>query len=459
MKYSDLSAFFTPRAIAVIGASRSPNKIGRVVFDNLVNASQNLPREHRFKVYAVNPNATKIGSHQCFPRISAIKDKIDLVILAIPAQLVPSVVAECTRVKAKAAIVLSAGFSETGKSKEERALARVKKSLRILGPNTMGIYDAYTKIDTLFGTHHRQARPPPGSIAIISQSGALGAALLDWLALENIGISKFVSIGNSMDVDEIELLHWLSKDPKTSTIAIYLEGTKHGQELIRALKEVGKSKPVVMLKAGRTSAGTRAVLSHTASLAGEHDVWRGALHQSNVIEVSDIEELFDVTKALSMQPASRGSRIAIVTNGGGLGVLSTDEIIEQNLELAEPEKKTLEKIKASVPANASVKNPLDMTADATPHMYRLALEAMLSDRTVDAVLAIVLFQVTAIDPSIIEVLKSAKRFKKPIVVCATGGEFTTKNRKLIENHGIPTYSSPRRAIRAIKALVERANKR
>lgn len=453
---SDLSAFFSPRAVAVVGVSRTPSKIGRIVFDNLTRREA---ARYSFKVYAVNPETPEIDGHKCYPRVSEIKDKIDLAIVAVPATAVSAVIADCAKARVKAAIILTAGFSETGNSAGERAILRAKKRMRIIGPNTMGCYDAYSGLDTIFNPRHRQARPAPGKIAFISQSGALGAAVLDWCAAERIGISKFISIGNRIDVDELELLDYISKDKNTSAIALYLEGTKHGPQLVKALKAVGKRKPVVVLKAGRTLAGARAVLSHTASLAGEPEVWQGALHQARALQAKGIEELFDATKALSEQPLPKGSRIAVVTNGGGLGVLCADEIVEQGLQLAQPARATLTKIKPTIPQYATLGNPLDLTADSTPQMYRAAIEALLADRAVDAALVVVLFQVPAVEPSIVDVIDAAQRFRKPIVVCATGGEFTAMSKRLLEKVGIPTYPSPDRAVRALAALAQRAQSR
>lgn len=451
MLMSDLSPFFSPRTVAVVGVSRSPKKIGRIVFDNLTRAETRAIR-----VYAINPETAEIDGHPCYPRVSAIKDKIDLAVIAVPAPAVPSVVADCAKAHVKAAIILTAGFSEVGNVAGERAILRAKKKMRIVGPNTMGCYDAYTKLDTIFNPGHRQARPAPGKIAFVSQSGALGAAVLDWCAAERIGISRFISIGNRIDVDEVDILEYLAKDPHTTAIALYLEGTKRGPALLKALRTIGKRKPIVVLKAGRTAGGARAVLSHTASLAGEPEVWRGALRQARVLAASGIEELFDITKALSEQPPPRGPRIAIITNGGGLGVLCTDEILEHGLRLAGPAKSTLSKIKPAIPPHAVLGNPLDLTADSTPQMYRVALESVLADKAVDAALVVILFQISTVEPAIVDVVRTAQRFKKPIVVCATGGEFTALNRKLLEKAGIPTYPSPDRAVRALAALVQRA---
>jgi acyl-CoA synthetase (NDP forming) len=448
---SDIAPFFSPRAVAVVGVSRSPHKIGRIIFDNLTRTAARAIR-----VYAINPEVPEIDGYKCYSRVSAIKDKIDLAVIAVPAPAVPAVVADCAKAKVKAAIILTAGFSEVGNTAAERAILRAKKKMKVIGPNTMGCYDAYSKLDTIFNPAHRQARPAPGKIAFISQSGALGAAVLDWCASERIGISKFISIGNRIDIDEVDILEYLAKDPHTTAIALYLEGTKRGPALLKALRTIGKRKPIVVLKAGRTPAGARAVMSHTASLAGEPEVWHGALRQTRVLEARGLEELFDIAKVLSEQPLPKGARTSVVTNGGGLGVLCADELIEHKLQLAQPSKQTLNKIKAVIPLHATLGNPLDLTADSTPQMYQTALESLLADKSVDAALVVVLFQVPTMEPKIIDVISAAQRFKKPIVVCATGGEFTLMNRKLLEKAKIPTYPSPDRAARALAALVQRA---
>ncbi len=451
-KATVLDLFFKPKSVAVVGVSRSTHKIGRVIFDNLA-------RNFKGPVYPINPQAEVIGGHTCYPSVKMIPETPELVVIATPAQTVPEIVRESAKEGCKAAIVISAGFSEVGRKNLEEEVLKARGKMRILGPNVMGIFDAHSNFDTIFNPRHRQSRPPKGNIAFVSQSGALGAAVLDWASMEGIGISKFLSIGNRADVDEVDILNGLEHDSDTNSIAVYLEGTHRGRELYEKLRETSKKKPVAIIKAGKTSAGAKAVMSHTASLAGEREVWSGMFEQAGAIEASEIDELFDIAKALSTQPLPKGSRIQIVTDGGGFGVMCTDEIVEQGLQLAQLSQKTVKAVKSfkEIPPHATIGNPIDLTGDSTSAMYQASLNAVLSDPGVDAVVVVVLFQIPSLEPRIVDVIKdAAHRFGKPIVVCCTGGEFTQVHRKLIEKAGIPTYPTTYRAVRALSALVRYA---
>jgi acyl-CoA synthetase (NDP forming) len=486
MPKPSLDPLFYPRSIAVIGASRNPKKFGHIVLANLLKSWKSG------KVFPVNPEADQILGETCYPKVGEIPEPVDLAVIAIPAPAVPAAIADCVKKKVRAAVILSAGFSEMGrKDLEEKMLKEAKGKLRIVGPNVLGILDSHTGLDTIFNPHHRQARPGPGKIAFVSQSGAFGAAVLDWATTQGIGISKFVSIGNRIDVDEVELLDYLAKDPQTSAISLYLEGTRRGKDLFKSFQSASRRKPIVCLKAGRTAAGAHAVMSHTASLAGEIEAWRAVFRQTGVLEAQTVEDLFDWPKALVDQPLPKitsaksasnsynsepkasnskmttdrmsgaihaGDRILVVTNGGGFGVMTSDELLENGLKLAEISKKTVAAIKKSkvLPPHATIANPIDLTGDSTAEMYKVVLENALPDGGVDAAIIIALFQVPHIEPKVVDVLRDSQRFKKPILVCATGGEFANINRKLLEQAGIPTYPTPTRAVRAMKAMVDYA---
>lgn len=455
---SVLDLFFRPKSIAVVGASRSTHKVGRIVYDNLSKAFGG-------PVYPVNPQAETIAGRVCYPSVGTIPEPPELAVIATPAPTVPGIIEEASKAGCKAAIILSSGFSEIGRKGLEEDIIKAKGKMRILGPNIVGILDTHSGIDTIFNPKHRQARPQKGKISFISQSGALGAAVLDWAAMEGVGISKFISIGNRIDVDEVDVLDGLEHDPGTRAIAIYIEGTHRGREFYEKLRETSKKKPVIVIKAGRTAAGAKAVMSHTASLAGEAEIWHGMLEQAGCLEAKEIDELFDLAKALSEQPppkvASREatSAIQVITNGGGFGVMCSDEILEQGMALARLSPKTVRAIRAfrGIPAHASIGNPIDLTGDSTADMYEAAITAALSDRGVDAAIIIVLFQVPAIETRVVDVIRqAAERFGKPIVVCSTGGEFAQVHRKLLEKAGIPTYPTPYRTVRAMSALVKYA---
>ncbi len=449
-----LEKFFNPRNVAVIGASRNPQKPGRVILENFLNP------KFRGKVYPVNPNAEKIAGLKCYANLSEIPAELDFVVVAVPAEKVPPVIQECVNCGVKAVVVISGGFKETGErgKKLEEKIAQIitGSDTRVLGPNCIGIYDAHSGVDTLFYPPHRLPRPSAGKISFISQSGAYGGALLGWAATRGIGISKFISCGNMVDVNEIELLEYLGNDPTTQTILMYLEQTTDGRKLIEAARTIVREKPIIALKAGRTTEGARAALSHTGAIAGVDQIYSVAFKEAGIIRANLSEELFDFAFALSLQPPAQGNRIAIITNGGGFGVLATDYAVYHKLQLAELQLDTIAELKKRLPQRASVENPIDLTGDASVADYEIALNMALSDPNVDAVLAIILFQFPAINLGIVETIEhAAKKYEKPVVVCTAGGGFAEDCKKMLKSKNIPCYSDPNRAVRAMAALASR----
>ncbi len=441
-----LDCFFKPKSVAVVGVSRSPGKFGHIIFENF------LKSEYKGGVYPVNPKSEEILGKKCYPSVKKIPGKVDLAVIAVPAAEVGDVVSECAAKKVGAAVIISAGFSEIGKPGLEKKIAESAKGMRIIGPNVIGIFDSHSHVDTIFNPMHRQERPPEGSISFISQSGAFGAAIMDWSASEGIGLSKFISIGNRLDVDEVDMLEYLAEDRHTRAIALYLEGAKRGRALFETLRKTTKRKPVVVLKAGRTKEGSSAASSHTGSMAGESDIYTGMLKQSGAIEATSLEELFEFSKALACQPLPKGSRVAVVTNGGGFGVMCADAIVENGLMLAALSKKTIAAVRRHVPDYIIVSNPMDLTGDADCRRYETALKAVLHDSGVDAVIVVLLLQISALESRVVDLLAGLKS-RKPMLVCSTGGEFTNIHKKMLEKRGIPAYSSPERAAKAMLALV------
>ncbi|MBI5061799.1 MAG: CoA-binding protein [Candidatus Aenigmarchaeota archaeon] len=447
-KTSQLRYFFKPESVAVVGVSRNPGKFGHIIFENF------LKSKYKGHVYAVNPKADMILGKKCYPSVKEIPSSIDLAVIVVPAVEVEAVLHDCIRKRVKAAVIVSAGFSEIGHTDMEKKITEVTRNkMRVIGPNVIGIFDSHTHVDTIFNPTHRQERPPEGKISFISQSGAFGAAIMDWSASEGIGLSKFISIGNRADVDEVDLLEYLARDKRTGAIAIYLEGAKNGRLLFETLKRITKRKPVVLLKAGRTKEGSSAVSSHTGSMAGESDIYTGMLKQSGTIEAKSIEELFEFSKALAYQPLPKSNRIAVITNGGGFGVLCADALIENGLKLAKLSDSTIKVVRKHVPDYIIVSNPMDLTGDAGCSRYEIALNAVMNDPSVDAVIVVLLLQISALQSDIVDLLVNFKT-KKPILVCSTGGEYTNLHKKMLEKRGIPTYSSPERAAKAMLALVE-----
>ncbi len=442
-----LEKFFNPKSIAVVGASRTPGKVGHAILQNLKNHFQG-------KIYPINPFATEILGLKVYPSLKEVPEKVDLAVIAVKAELVEEALKDCNKNGCKNVIIISSGFSEIGREDLEKRIETYAKKhgIRIIGPNCIGIYDTYSGVDTLFWDVKKTNKPKQGYVGFISQSGALGLALLDKYAERGVGISKFVSLGNKIDVQETDLIKYFAKDPTIRVISLYLEGVKDGKEFMKVCKEASVHKPIVILKAGKTEKGKKAVKSHTGSLAGNYEAYRAAFKQSGVIEASCLEELIDFTKTLATRRPMKGDKIAIVTNGGGFGIIATDELVKLGLELAEFEKKTVEKLKTILPEHANIGNPLDLTGDATSERYREALEIVFKDKNVDGVVVISLLQLSPLDEGIVEVLEDMKAFDKPFTVCASGGSYTMEISRLLENKGIPVYEYPHKAIAALGVL-------
>lgn len=436
--------FFNPKSIAVIGASRDPHKPGHVIFRNLLEGFKG-------KVYPVNPNAEEILGKPCYPFISKLPEKPDLAVIAIPAPLVPGVLDEVGKAGIKAAIIISAGFSEIGNLQLEKRLVKTAKKhgIRILGPNCLGIYDPYTGLDTFFLPRYKLERPKAGNIAFISQSGALGSVMLDWMAMKGYRISRFISYGNAADIDEADLLEFLEKDRKTRVICAYFEGVREGRRFYQIAKRVSRKKPIIALKAGNTEAGGRATLSHTGSLAGSPHVYQAAFRQAGIIQAGGLEEMFDFARTLATQPKPRGPRVLIITNGGGFGVLATDAVVQAGLKLSRLSHP--EKLKKQFPPHVVISNPMDLTGDADAERYRKALQVALKDPQVDMILLISLFQIPTLTAEIVDVIQEFSG-RKPLVVVAAGGRYTEALKKPLEDSGIPCFSYPERAAKALSVL-------
>jgi len=446
-----MEKFFNPKSVAIIGASHTPGKIGYSILENFVSGG------YKGEVYPVNPDTTPILNKKVYPSLKQIPEKIDLVVIAVPAAFVPKVLKECIQKKIESIIIISAGFSENGKNGKllenrcKKIISRTKT--RVIGPNCIGVYDPYTATDTLFLSRERLGRPKQGNIAFITQSGAVGSTILDWLSEEKIGVSKFVSYGNAMDVNETDILEFLSKDENTKVIVFYLEGVaSDGRKFIEIAKKTTMNKPVIILKAGKTEKGTKAVVSHTGSLAGSAEIYSSVFKQSGVIEAGSWQELFDFAKIFS-QPLPKGRKVAIVTDGGGFGVLAADECERQGLQLQEPNDELKDKLKKEMPSYVSLHNPIDLTGDANSDRYALAIEECLKEY--DAVVVITLFQVPTLEEKVVDVIIDlSKKYKKPVLCCAAGGKFTKKLIAILEANSMPVYSTPEQAIKSLAVMVK-----
>ena len=470
-KIKRLGSFFNQRSVDVIGAAREEHKIGHVVLKNLLkNKKKGLLKS---KIFPINPNTDNILGLKTFPSVLSVPEDIETAVIVVPARIVPKVLLDCGKKGIKTVTIISAGFSEIGNVKLEEELIKIAKKydIRIIGPNCLGIYDAYSGMDTIFlplekvlrnGKRLISApRPKPGYISMISQSGALGNAALDYMAGEGIGINKFVSYGNKIDVEDSDLLEYFSEDEKTRVILMYIENIKKGRKFIKVAQRVSLKKPIVVLKAGRTKAGARAAASHTAALAGVDEVYNAAFKKSGVIRVFEMEDMFDSSKALAYQPPAGGRRVAILTDGGGAGVMAADETEELGLIVTGLGKDTQEKFEdmkesGKLEKFSVTENPVDITGSATTEMYVESLKLLLNDPLVDGVVLIALHHIpgiTSIEDMVEELSEVIKNNRKPVTVCVIGGSEAARFlRNYFDKNHIPSYPSPERAVKAFRAL-------
>ena len=380
-----------------------------------------------------------------------------MVIIAIPAKFIPNVIKDCGKKKVKHIVIISAGFGEIGNTKLKNELAKLlnQYKINVIGPNVLGILDAHSKVDCLFIPSFKMKRPKKGGICFISQSGALGTAILDLVASKEIGFSKFISYGNAINVDESDLIEYLGEDPETKVICLYVEGVKNGKRFIEVCKQVSKKKPIIAIKGGKTSEGSKAALSHTGSLAGDALIYDGVFKQCDIISADSLEEMFDYALVLDESVKPRGNKVGVLTDGGGYGILSADEIIENKLKMAEFSKGSVTKLKKLMPPIVAVRNPLDIIGDSNTDRYDKALSVLIDDKNTDIILVVILYQLPLLDKGIVDVLVNYKKMKKkPVIVISTGGDYVNKiNKKLISN-GVPCFQFPSAGVKAVKKLVE-----
>lgn len=446
-----LDNFFHAKSIAIIGVSKDTKKVGHVILRNILDGG------YKGRIFVVNPNAGEIAGLRSYPSVASIKEKIDTAIVAVPASAVLEVMGDCGKKKIRNVVIITSGFKEIGNyGLEERLKKKLKKfRIRAIGPNCLGVFDAHSKLDSLFLPRYRMKRPKEGGISFICQSGAIGSAILDMATSRGYGFSKFVSYGNAVDIDESDLLEYMGNDRKTKVICMYIEGVRNGRKFLETAKKVSRVKPVIAIKGGITEEGSKAALSHTGSLAGSAEVYKGVFKQAGIIQVESLEEMFDSAKAFEKSAKPKGSRVMVITNGGGYGILSTDYIVKYGLKLAEMNPGSKKALRKRLPKIINIKNPLDLAGDATTERYRIALETALDDPDIDVILVDVLYQTPLISTDIIDVIiEFDKAKKKPILVVSTGGEFTEMLSKELEENGIPTYSYPINAVKSVKGLVE-----
>jgi acetyltransferase len=444
-----LTEFFNPNSVAVIGASTDPKKLGYSVLENLIEGGYAA----QGKIFPINLTATEILGVPAFPTVQDVPGPIDLAVIVIPYPYVPDALRTCGEKGIPAVIVISAGFREAGREGLERELELIEiakqDGIRLIGPNCLGVIDTYTPLNASFSA----GTPPKGPMAFMSQSGALGTAVLDISLAGRLGLSKFVSLGNKADVDEIDLLNAWRDDPHTQVIMIYSEGMANGQEFIKTARQVTAKKPVVAIKSGVTQSGSRAVSSHTGSLAGSEQAYYAAFHQAGVLRAESMQSLFDIALVLGYQPLLQGDRIAIITNAGGPGILATDALERSGLSMARFENETISSLGQFLPDAASAANPVDVLGDARADRYQFALEIVVADPNVDGLLVVLTPQaMTEIDATAEAVGRFSKSIDKPIITSFMGEAQVESGIDLLGTFGVPNYPFPERAALAFKAM-------
>jgi acetate---CoA ligase (ADP-forming) len=446
-----IEAILRPRSVALVGASRRPGTIGAMLVQNLVSAG------FTGAIHLVNPEAAEIAGRRTYPSIGAIGAPVDLAVIAVPARVVEAVVTECARAGVRAVVVISAGFAEVGaagREAEHRLRDLVRGSgMRMVGPNCMGVLntDPAVKLNATFAP----TWPPAGNVAMLTQSGALGIAILDQVRALDIGISSFVSVGNKADVSGNDLLSYWADDPCTEVIVLYLESFGNPRRFARLAPEVARRKPIVAVKSGRSAAGTRAAQSHSAALASLDVAVDALFRQAGVIRTATLEELFDVAALLSTQPVPPGPRIGVVTNAGGPGILLADACEAQGLVLPELAPATRDALKVFLPAAAGLANPVDMVASATPEQYTRTLEVVGADPSVDAVVAIyVPIAPGGAEPTAAAIAAGAGRVpaEKPVLTVFLSARGTPAILASGPRGALPSYSFPENAAQALAAV-------
>ncbi len=444
-----LETLFSPRSVAVIGASRTEGKLGYAVLANVIQSGFDGA------IYPVNPKAEEILGLPCYVNLHDIKSEIDLAVIVIPAKYVLEVLDTCGRRGIGSVIVISAGFRETGHEglMAERNMAEIAQAyqMRIVGPNCLGVIDTLAPMNASFAV----GMPRQGQIAFMSQSGALCTSILDIALAQDIGFSRFVSLGNKADLSEIDFLQAWTNDPHSKVVMAYLEGIANGPRFIEVSRQLTKHKPVVAIKSGSTSAGSRAVSSHTGTLAGSERAYEAAFKQAGVIRASSVGDLFDLSVALAYQPLPRNEWVAIITNAGGPGIMATDAIERSGLNLASLSQETMDNLRQVLPSAASVLNPVDVLGDALADRYRGALNLVTTDPNVGALIVILTPQfMTQIEDTARAVSEVADRSHIPVLACFMGEANTQAGVKILTDHNVPNYIVPERAVAALKAMVE-----
>ena len=447
-----LESFFNPKSVAIVGASHKKGKVGYEILKNMIDAG------YEGKVFPVNPKPQPIEGLECFPDLQSIGQTPDLVIVIVPAKIVPAIMQQCADVGAKSVIIITAGFKEIGKDGDalEKQITKIARQadIRIIGPNCLGVVAPANKLNASFGG----ALPAIGSIGYLSQSGALLTAILDMANANDIGFSKLVSIGNKADVDELDVIEALAADKDTKVIAGYLESIANGNQFVREAEQISHDKPILLIKSGGTDAGAKAASSHTGSLAGTEVAYESAFERAGIIRCSSIKQQFDYAQAFAHQPLPAGPRVAVITNAGGPGIMAADAIEQQGLTFAKLTKETIEKLSAKLPPATNVYNPIDVLGDALADRYEFALDAVLDDPNVDIILMLLTPQAMTEPAATAEAIVRITQEKptKPVLTCFLGAEKVEEGVRILRRGNIPQIDAAEGAVATAKVMADYA---
>jgi acetyl coenzyme A synthetase (ADP forming)-like protein len=443
-----MDAFFNPSSVAIFGSTK-PKKVAYEILKNILEGG------YKGRIYPINPKGGTCFGLKVYKSIEEVKDKIDLAVIAVPSELVKRVLEEGGQKRIKAAIIITSGFSEIGNGRAEQALVKVAKEqgIRIIGPNCAGLSNTWANF---FPTI--EMRVPKGNISFIAQSGAFGGAVLAWAEAREIGLSKFVSYGNRCDVDEADLIDYLNRDETTKVIMIYIEGLKAGKKFLKIAKTC--KKPIIAIKTGKSESGKRSISSHTAALAGRDEIYQGVFDQAGIIRVEDMEELFDLAQSFVyyLEKLPEGNRVVVVTNSGGPGVMVADKCEELGLVLPEPSAKLKKQLREFLPPICSLKNPIDLTAQATKDWYKKVLKLVAKEY--DAILVIFIPPLFMSSKEIAEgIIEVYQTVKKPMLVSFMAGKLVKEGIELLKQNQIHNFESGERAAKALAGLVRYSKKR
>ncbi|UCF16472.1 MAG: acetate--CoA ligase family protein [Phycisphaerales bacterium] len=446
----NFESFFNPKSVAMVGVSQHKGKVGYEMLANMLAAG------YEGEIFPVNPGTDTIQGLKCYPDLMSIGRVPELVVIVVPARIVPAVMRQCAKLKVKSVIVITAGFKEVGKEgaelEEEVVQIAKRAGIRLIGPNCLGVIAPANKLNASFGGK----LPAEGTVGYLSQSGALLAAVLDMANASSIGFSKLISVGNKADVDELDVLKAFGQDPQTKVIAGYLESISYGNAFLSQAEAISHEKPILLMKSGGTKAGAKAAASHTGSLAGDDVAYECVFKRAGIIRCNSLKSQVDYIQAFAYQPLPAGSRVAVISNAGGAGIMATDAIERQGLEFARLSSDTIAKLASNMPAAASLQNPVDVLCDARAERYEFALGVALDDPDVDIALVLLTPQAVT-DPTAIAhgVVRIAhQKPGKLILACFLGASMMEEGTRILRQGKVPCYDSPETAVNTIKVITE-----